>query len=74
VEEIDKEITDAKAGPMGPFYLADWSGLDTTLHVAEHMREAYGDRFYVHPRMKELVEAGNLGQKTGQGYYSHGGD
>jgi 3-hydroxyacyl-CoA dehydrogenase len=27
----------------------------------------------VHPKMKELVEAGNLGQKTGQGYYSHGG-
>ncbi len=74
VEEIDKEITDAKAGPMGPFYLADWSGLDTTLHVAEHLREAYGDRFYVHPKMRELVEAGNLGQKTGQGYYSHGGD
>jgi 3-hydroxyacyl-CoA dehydrogenase len=72
VEEIDKEITDAKAAPMGPFYLADMLGLDTVLHVAEHLREAYGDRYYVHPKMKELVEAGNLGQKTGQGYYSHG--
>jgi 3-hydroxyacyl-CoA dehydrogenase len=72
VEEIDKQITDAKAAPMGPFYLADMLGLDTVLHVAEHLREAYGDRYYVHPKMKELVEAGNLGQKTGQGYYSHG--
>jgi len=72
VEEIDKEITDAKAAPMGPFFLSDLLGLDTVLHVAEHLREAYGDRFYVHPKMKELVEAGNLGQKTGQGYYSHG--
>ncbi|HEX2372119.1 MAG TPA: 3-hydroxyacyl-CoA dehydrogenase family protein [Solirubrobacterales bacterium] len=72
VEEIDKEIIDAKAAPMGPFYLADMLGLDTVLHVAEHLREAYGDRYYVHPKMKELVEAGNLGQKTGQGYYSHG--
>jgi 3-hydroxyacyl-CoA dehydrogenase len=72
VEEIDKEITDAKAAPMGPFYLADMLGLDTVLHVAEHLREAYGERYYVHPKMKELVEAGNLGQKTGQGYYSHG--
>jgi 3-hydroxyacyl-CoA dehydrogenase len=72
VEEIDKEITDAKAAPMGPFYLADMLGLDTVLHVAEHLREAYGDRYYVHPKMKKLVEAGNLGQKTGQGYYSHG--
>jgi 3-hydroxyacyl-CoA dehydrogenase len=71
VEEIDKEITDAKAAPMGPFYLTDLLGLDTVLHVAEHLQDSYGERFYVHPRMRELVEAGNLGQKTGQGYYSH---
>ncbi|MGH2962281.1 MAG: 3-hydroxyacyl-CoA dehydrogenase family protein [Solirubrobacterales bacterium] len=74
VEEIDKEITDAKAAPMGPFFLTDLLGLDTVLHVAEHLQESYGDRFYVHPKMKELVEAGDLGQKTGKGYYSHGGD
>jgi 3-hydroxyacyl-CoA dehydrogenase len=73
VEEIDKEITDAKAAPMGPFFLTDLLGLDTVLHVAEHLHESYGDRYYVHPKMKELVEAGDLGQKTGQGYYSHGG-
>jgi 3-hydroxyacyl-CoA dehydrogenase len=73
VEEIDKEITDAKAAPMGPFFLTDLLGLDTVLHVAEHLHESYGDRFYVHPKMKELVEAGNLGQKTGRGYYSHDG-
>ena len=73
VEEIDKEITDAKAAPMGPFFLTDMLGLDTVLHVAQHLQEAYGDRFYVHPKMKQLVEAGNLGQKTGQGYYSHDG-
>ncbi|HSJ16677.1 MAG TPA: 3-hydroxyacyl-CoA dehydrogenase family protein [Solirubrobacterales bacterium] len=72
VEEIDKEITDAKAAPMGPFFLTDLLGLDTVLHVAEHLQASYGERFYVHPKMKELVEAGNLGQKTGQGYYSHG--
>src|SRR5918996_3243231 len=72
VEEIDKEITDAKAAPMGPFFLADLLGLDTVLHVAEHLRESYGDRFFVSSRMKELVEAGDLGQKTGKGFYSHG--
>ncbi len=72
-EEIDKEIADAKVTPMGPFFLSDLLGLDTVLHVAEHLQESYGDRFYVHPRMKELVEAGKLGQKTGQGYYAHGG-
>jgi len=72
-EEIDKEIAEAKVTPMGPFYLSDLLGLDTVLHVAEHLRASYGDRFYVHPMMKELVEAGKLGQKTGQGYYAHGG-
>ncbi len=72
VEEIDKEIAEAKVTPMGPFYLSDLLGLDTVLHVAEHLHESYGERFYVHPAMKELVEAGKLGQKTGQGYYPHG--
>jgi len=72
-EEIDKEIADAKVTPMGPFFLSDLLGLDTVLHVAEHLQQSYGERFYVHPRMKELVEAGDLGQKTGQGYYPHGG-
>jgi 3-hydroxyacyl-CoA dehydrogenase len=72
-EEIDKEIAEAKVTPMGPFFLSDLLGLDTVLHVAEHLQASYGDRFYVHPRMKELVEAGKLGQKTGEGYYTHGG-
>jgi len=72
-EEIDKEIAEAKVTPMGPFFLSDLLGLDTVLHVAEHLQQNYGERFYVHPRMKELVEAGDLGQKTGQGYYPHGG-
>jgi 3-hydroxyacyl-CoA dehydrogenase len=73
-KEIDKEIADAKVTPMGPFYLSDLLGLDTVLHVAEHLQHSYGERFYVHPMMKELVEAGKLGQKTGEGYYEHGGD
>jgi 3-hydroxyacyl-CoA dehydrogenase len=73
-EEIDKEIAEAKVTPMGPFYLSDLLGLDTVLHVAEHLQRSYGERFYVHPMMRELVSAGNLGQKTGRGYYEHGGD
>ncbi|TMK62147.1 MAG: 3-hydroxyacyl-CoA dehydrogenase family protein [Actinobacteria bacterium] len=72
VEEIDRLVTESKASPMGPFYLADLLGLDTVLHVAEHLRDSYGDRFYVSSAMKELVEAGNYGQKTGKGFYDHG--
>ena len=72
VKELDKVIQDSKTVPMGPFFLTDLLGLDTVLHVAEHLKESYGDRFYVHSGMKELVEAGNLGQKTGKGFYEHG--
>jgi 3-hydroxyacyl-CoA dehydrogenase len=71
VKDIDKALTDSKLVPMGPFYLADMSGLDTALKVARDMRDAYGDRFYVHRGMEELVEQGNLGQKSGRGFYEH---
>jgi 3-hydroxyacyl-CoA dehydrogenase len=70
--EVDKVFKESGAVPMGPFFLADWSGLDTALHVAEYLRDSYGDRFYVMDQMKELVEAGHLGQKSGKGFYEHG--
>jgi len=72
VKEVDKVIQESGAAPMGPFYLTDLLGLDTVLHVAEHLNDSYGDRFFVSPAMKELVAAGNLGQKTGKGFYEHG--
>ena len=72
VKEVDRVIQESKAAPMGPFFLTDLLGLDTVLHVAEHLRDSYGDRFFVSPAMKKLVEAGNLGQKTGKGFYEHG--
>ena len=71
-KEIDKVVQESKAAPMGPFFLGDLLGLDTVLHVAEHLRDSYGERFYVSPKLKELVEAGNLGAKTGKGFYEHG--
>ncbi len=73
VEEVDKVVQESKAAPMGPFYLADLLGLDTILHVAEHLHASYGDRFFVSPNIKELVDAGDLGQKTGKGFYEHAG-
>jgi 3-hydroxyacyl-CoA dehydrogenase len=71
-EELDKIVAESKAVPMGPFFLGDLLGLDTVLHVAEYLRESYGDRFFVHAQMQELVAAGNLGAKTGKGFYEHG--
>ena len=73
VEEVDNVVKESGTVPMGPFLLTDLLGLDTVLHVAVHLRESYGDRFYVSKRMRELVDAGNLGQKTGKGFYEHGG-
>jgi 3-hydroxyacyl-CoA dehydrogenase len=72
IQEIDRLVGESKAAPMGPFFLTDLLGLDTVLHVAEYLRECYGDRFYVHQQMRDLVAAGNLGAKTGRGFYEHG--
>jgi 3-hydroxyacyl-CoA dehydrogenase len=72
VKAIDAFIQENRLAPMGPFFLSDMTGLDTTLKVAQDMREAYGDRFHVHRLMGELVEQGNLGAKTGKGFYEHG--
>lgn len=73
VEELDRIVADSKVAPMGPFFVADLLGLDTVLHVAEHLRDSYGERFFVHSQMRELVGAGDLGAKSGKGFYEHGG-
>ncbi len=72
-QEVDRIVSDSGAAPMGPFYLTDLLGLDTVLHVAEHLNESYGERFHVSAKLREHVEAGDLGQKTGRGFYDHSG-
>ena len=70
--EIDELIKGAGVVPMGPFQLTDMTGLDTTLKVAQDLQEAYGPaRFHVHRGMEELVAQGNLGAKSGKGFYEH---
>jgi 3-hydroxyacyl-CoA dehydrogenase len=71
VEEIDEFIKERAQMPMGPFRVADMSGLDTVVKVARDMREHYGDRFYVHRGMEERLERGELGAKSGKGFYEH---
>ncbi len=73
VQDVDRVVTEAKAAPMGPFYLTDLLGLDTVLHVAEYLRESLGERFYVHSGLRDLVKSGHLGVKTGKGFYEHTG-
>ena len=69
IAAVDQAITASKAAPIGPYQLADRLGLDTVLHVAEHLREAFGERFYVHGGLRELVGRGELGVKSGRGFY-----
>jgi len=70
--DIDKVISESGAAPMGPFFLSDLLGLDTVLHVAEHLSDGEGgERFYVSAKMRQLVESGDLGRKTGRGFYDH---
>jgi 3-hydroxyacyl-CoA dehydrogenase len=71
VEELDELIREHAQLPMGPFRVADMSGLDTTVKVARDLEAAYGERFYVHRGMQERVERGELGAKSGKGFYEH---
>jgi enoyl-CoA hydratase/3-hydroxyacyl-CoA dehydrogenase len=73
MKAIDEAFAAAKVSPMGPFFLTDLLGLDTVLHVAEHLHESYGETFYVHRGMKQLVADGKLGAKSGgEGFFKDG--
>ena len=70
---IDEAIASAQLAPMGPFFLTDLLGLDTVFHVAEHLHESYGESFYVHEGLRNLVSEGKLGAKTGgEGFFKDG--
>ena len=71
--KIDEAIAAAQVAPMGPFFLSDLLGLDTVLHVAEHLSDAYGETFYVHKGLQGLVADGKLGAKSGgEGFFKDG--
>jgi 3-hydroxyacyl-CoA dehydrogenase len=71
IKAIDEAVGAANVSPMPPFFLIDLLGLDTVHHVAEHLNASYGDRFYVHKGMEELVQQGDIGAKSGKGFYEH---
>jgi len=76
IKAMDEGIGAAGVVPMGPYFLVNLLGLDTVLHVAEHVADAYGEeRFYVPKGMQKLVSEGKLGAKTsGDGVYSPEGE
>ncbi len=73
LKAIDEAIAAAKVAPMGPFFLSDLLGLDTVLHVAEHLADSYGQGFYVHKGLQQLVAEGKFGAKSGgEGFFKDG--
>ncbi|MCW3033762.1 MAG: enoyl-CoA hydratase / 3-hydroxyacyl-CoA dehydrogenase [Solirubrobacteraceae bacterium] len=76
IKKIDEGVGAAGVVPVGPYYLVNLLGLDTVLHVAEHLVESYGEeRFYVPKGMQKLVANGKLGAKTGgDGFYDAQGE
>ncbi|NJC68978.1 3-hydroxyacyl-CoA dehydrogenase family protein [Planosporangium thailandense] len=67
--DIDKAMVLGYRHPMGPLELTDVVGLDVRLDIARTLRAAYGDRFAPPPLLEEMVAAGKLGKKSGEGFY-----
>ncbi len=76
IKKIDEGVGAAGVVPVGPYHLVNLLGLDTVLHVAEHLVESYGEeRFYVPKGMQKLVANGKLGAKSGgDGFYDPAGE
>ena len=72
VEDVDK-CTLCLAHRMGPLMTADYVGLDTMLFIADVLEEEFGSAYKASPLLKRMVESGQLGTKTGLGFYKWDG-
>ena len=69
--DIDRGMELGTNVPMGPLELADHIGLDVCLHASETLHDELGDRYRPAYLLKRKVEAGDLGKKTGRGFYEY---
>jgi 3-hydroxyacyl-CoA dehydrogenase len=76
VKDIDISLQLGAGHPMGPIHLADYIGLDTCLFIVEGWVEKYPNEpsFIVPDCLKQKIAEGNLGRKTGKGFYHWDGD
>jgi len=72
VEDIDTAMKLGTNQPMGPLTLADFIGLDTCLAIMNVLHEGFGDSKYRPcPLLRRYVDSGQLGRKTGRGFYTY---
>ena len=72
VEDIDTAVVAGLSHPMGPLKLSDLVGLDTLKLIADSMFSEFKEPLYgPPPLLQRMVEAGQLGKKSGQGFYSY---
>jgi 3-hydroxybutyryl-CoA dehydrogenase len=70
-EGIDTIMKLGANHPMGPLELADFIGLDTCLQILEILETELGEKFRPCPLLREMVAAGKLGRKSGEGFYGY---
>lgn len=71
-EDIDTVMKLGMHHPMGPLALADLIGLDTCLSILEVLQDGFGDpKYRPCPLLRQMVDAGYLGRKTGRGFYRY---
>ena len=72
-DEIDAAMKLGAGHPMGPLALADMIGIDVCLYVMNILLEEFGDsKFRPCPLLKQMVDAGYLGRKSGKGFFDYG--
>jgi 3-hydroxybutyryl-CoA dehydrogenase len=67
--DIDRAAVLAYGHPIGPLRLSDVVGLDVRLDIAVNLSEIYGERYAPPAILRSLVEQGDLGRKTGRGFF-----
>lgn len=73
IADIDTAMCQGAGHPMGPFALADFIGLDVVFHMASNLHDEFREqRFAPPPVLRRLFLSGQLGRKTGLGFYDYG--
>jgi 3-hydroxybutyryl-CoA dehydrogenase len=69
VADIDRAMELGYRHPMGPLKLTDLVGLDVRLAILDHLHREVGEQFRAPPLLRQMVRAGKLGKKSGEGFY-----